>query len=339
MTRHLVVVGAGVTGLLAAVRCVLAGIRVTVVEAGEVPNPGSTSHDDHRAIRALDPGDVAATRASAVLHRRWVELESLLGARFYRRVGVVTGWPGAAVDEALEVAREAGLSVSVAEVEKYPRFRFPAGSVALVEADAGVLLAERVLDVVVRWLGEQPSATLRAGCEAREVGEGFVRLADGSVVRGDAVLVAAGPWSGRLVDVPAVLHRQTVVYLRPPDDLARWWEGAPSAGRIGVDGQAWLLPAGGGARVKVSSASLCREVEVVGEDDFHWGDRFELSSVLADHERYVVGEVRTCHYAVGAGGGGLVRVGPGVWARAASGGDGFRTAPVVAERIAEEVGA
>lgn len=338
MTRHLVVVGAGVTGLLAAVRCVLAGVRVTVLDSGAVPNPGSTSHDEHRAVRALDPGDVAATRASAVLHRRWLELESLFGARFYRRVGVVTGWPGAAVDAALEVAREAGLPVSVVEAEKYPQVRFPAGSVALLEAEAGVLLAERVLDVVVRWLREQPLATLRPGCEVREVDEGVVRLADGSAVRGDAVLVAAGPWSGRLVEVPTVVYRQTVVYLRPPDDLVGWWEGAPSAGRVGVDGRAWLLPPGDGTRLKVSSASLCR---VVGEDDGHWGDRLPLSSVLADHERYAVSEVRTCHYAVDAetGGGRVVRIGPGVWARAASGGDGFRTAPVVAEMIAEEVGA
>jgi glycine/D-amino acid oxidase-like deaminating enzyme len=333
----LVVVGAGVTGLLAAVRCVLAGVRVTVLESGAVPNPGSTSYDEHRAIRALDPGDVAGSRASAGLHRRWVELEALFGARFYRRVGVVTGWAGGAVDAALEVARDAGVAVSVVEAEKYPQLRFAPGDVGLLEADAGVLLAGRVLDVVVGWLREQPLVTLRAGCEVREVEEGFVRLADGSAVRGDVVLVAGGPWSGRLVEVPTVVHRQTMVYLRPPDDLVRWWEGAPSAGRVGLDGRAWLLPPGDGTRLKVSSASLCREV---GEDDGHWGDRFELSSVLADHERYVVDEVRTCHYAVDAetGGGRLVRVGPTVWARAASGGDGFRTAPVVAERIAEEVG-
>ncbi|MCE7001062.1 FAD-dependent oxidoreductase [Saccharothrix sp. S26] len=342
MTRHVVVVGAGVTGLLTALRCARAGLRVTVLDSGPVPNPASTSHDEHRALRALEPGDVAATRASAVLHRQWLELESLLGTRFYRRVGVVTGWPADAVDGALDVAREAGVPVSVVEPEKYPHLRFPAGSVGLVEADAGVLLADRVLDAAARWLREQPRVVLRPGCPVREVDADTASAvtADGTTVRGDVLLVATGPWSPELVDVPTVLHRQTTVYLRPPDDLVPWWEGAPSAGRIGDDGRAWLLPPGGGTQLKISSASLCREVAAVGDDAEEWSDRLALSSVLDDHERYTVTGTRTCHYAVDAqtGGGSLVRTGPSTWARAASGGDGFRTAPAVAGRIAEEVG-
>ncbi|TQM79852.1 glycine/D-amino acid oxidase-like deaminating enzyme [Saccharothrix saharensis] len=342
MGRHVVVVGAGVTGLLTAVRCARAGLRVTVLDSGPVPNPAATSHDEHRAIRALDPGDVAATRASAVLHRRWLELESLLGKRFYRRVGVVTGWPADAVGAALEVAAEAGVPVSAVAPEKYPHLRFPAGSAGLLEVDAGVLLADRVLDAAVRWLREQPLVVLRPGCAVREVDvdAAAVVTADGLTVRGDAVVVAAGPWSGGLVDVPTVLHRQVTVYLRPPDDLAHWWEGAPSAGRIGDDGRAWLWPPGDGTQLKISSATLCREVEAVGEDAEAWTGRLALSSVLADWERYTVTGSRTCHYAVDpvTGGGEVVRIGPSTWARAASGGDGFRTAPVVAERIAEEVG-
>ena len=250
---------------------------------------------------------------------------------------MVTGWPGEAVDAALEIGREAGVSVSVVEVEKFPHLRFPVGAVGLLEADAGVLLADRVLGAAVRWLREQPLVTLRPGCAVREVDAdaASVRLADGVVVRGDAVVVAAGPWSSGLVDVPVVVHRQVSVYLRPPDDLVHWWEGAPSVGRVGDDGRAWLLPPGEGTQLKISSATLCREVEAVEEGVEEWADRLALSSVLEDHDRYTVTGAKTCHYAVGAG---LVRIGTSTWARAASGGDGFRTAPVVAERIAEEVG-
>jgi len=52
-------------------------------------------------------------------------------------------------------------------------------------------------------------------------------------------------------------------------------------------------------------------------------------------DRYTVVAVKRCHYAVDArtAGAHLARVGPAVWARAASGGDGFRTAPLVADRI------
>ncbi|WP_308258361.1 NAD(P)/FAD-dependent oxidoreductase [Saccharothrix obliqua] len=342
--KHVIVVGAGVTGLLTAVRCALAGLRVTVLDRGPIPNPTATSHVEQRVLRAFDPGDVAATRSAAVLHRRWLALEELFGTRFYRRVGVVTGWPADAAGAALETARAAGVPVSVAEPEEYPHLRFPAGSAVLVEPDAGVLLADRVLHAATRWLRAHPLAELRPDLVVRSVdaAAGAVRLDGGGTTRGDAVLVAAGPWSGELVDVPTKVHRQTTVHLDPPADLAHRWAGAPSAGRLG-DGRAWLVPPGEGTRLKISSAALCREVGAPadeGDDAARWTDHLDLSSVLADHERYTVVAVRTCHYAVDArtGGGALDRIGPATWARAASGGDGFRTAPVVADRIVEEVG-
>ncbi|WP_322779694.1 FAD-dependent oxidoreductase, partial [Frankia sp. Cas4] len=43
--RHVLIVGAGVTGLLTAIRCALAGHRVTVLDRGAVPNPMSSSFD------------------------------------------------------------------------------------------------------------------------------------------------------------------------------------------------------------------------------------------------------------------------------------------------------
>ena len=68
---RVVVVGAGVTGLLTAIRCVLAGHRVVLLERGPIPHPGSTSFDQHRALRALVVGDPAGTRRAVRLHRRW----------------------------------------------------------------------------------------------------------------------------------------------------------------------------------------------------------------------------------------------------------------------------
>ncbi|WP_344410598.1 FAD-dependent oxidoreductase, partial [Catellatospora methionotrophica] len=85
---RIVVVGAGITGLLAAVRCVRDGHRVVLLEHGLIPDPGATSFDQHRALRALSVGDPAATRESAGLHRHWRDLDQLLGGGLYRRVGV-----------------------------------------------------------------------------------------------------------------------------------------------------------------------------------------------------------------------------------------------------------
>lgn len=334
---HVLVVGAGVTGLLTAIRCARAGHRVTVLDRGPIPNPAASSFDQHRAIRALDPEDAAETRRVAAAHRHWIELESLLGTEFYRRVGVVTAWPAGAVDGVLDTSMAAGLRVSV--VERPPPVRFPAGTVGVLEHDAGVLLAEQVLRAAANWLSTRAKVELRPWSNVSEmdVHSGRIRAGD-ELLDGDLVLLATGPWSRRLVSLPMVLYRQAMIYLRPAAELGPWWERAPSAGRVGVDGRAWLLPPGAGTLLKISSAALCREVGSVDEPGVPEPAIAELpGSVLTEPQRYTVTAVRHCHYLVDActGRPHLVRLGPAVLARTASGGDGFRTAPLVAERIAE----
>jgi len=343
-TARVVIVGAGVTGLLSAVECALAGHRVTVLDRGAIPNPESSSFDQHRAIRTLVPGDPEATRRMVRAHQRWRELETLLGTRFYRRVGVVTAWPRERLAAVAASAADAGVAVETVEPEALPHLGFPTGSVGLRESQAGVLLAERVLRAATRWLAGHPAVTL---CPYRVVasvdpGRGRVELASGDVLGGDLVLVAAGPWSRDLVEHPVELHRQTMVYLRPPERLARWWQTVPAAGGLGTDGRAWVVPPGDGTLLKISSDAVCREVataDCAGEDQAPWAERLAESAVLPEVDRYAVVAVRACHYATDArtGGGHLARVGPAVWSRAACGGSGFATAPLVAGQIVDAV--
>ncbi|MER5862953.1 FAD-dependent oxidoreductase [Kitasatospora sp. NPDC002040] len=339
--RQVLVVGAGVTGLLTAVRCSLAGHQVTVLDRGAIPNPGSTSFDQHRAIRALDPGDLAGTRRTAVAHRRWLALEALLGTKFYRRVGMVTAWAAAEVDQVTAAAADADLPVSVIGPDSFPHVRFPAESVGVLEQHGGILLADHALAAVARWLGEQPNVTLRPWQEVKSVDPetGHVHLPDAETLKADLTLIATGPWSKSLVDLPMVLHRQTLVYLKPPEDLAEAWERTPGIGRIGSEGTAWLLPPGGGTLLKVSSATVCREADLATggspAEELRWAEQVLAEPILADPKRYTVMAVKRCHYLVDAdtGAAHLKRIGPSTWARTASGGDGFRTAPLVADQI------
>src|SRR5262249_36218416 len=150
--------------------------------------------------------------------------------------------------------------------------------------------------------------------------------------------VAAGPWSRELVDIPVALHRQTMVYLRPPADLAAWWENAPGVGGIGTGGRAWLLPPGAGTLLKISSDSVCRKVESTADDDpGPWAARLLREPILSEMDRYQVVAVRECHYAAAPDTGGalLVHPKPGLWVRPACGGSGFAAAPLVANTIVE----
>ncbi|MGW6929914.1 NAD(P)/FAD-dependent oxidoreductase [Lentzea sp. NPDC054927] len=336
---RVVIVGAGVTGLVTAVECALAGHQVTVLDRNSIPSSVSTSFDQHRALRTLVPDDVDATLGRLAAHRRWLELESLLDTRFYRRVGIVTAWPRAQAAVMAEQAAACGLPVETLEQEKLPHLVFADDSVGVLEADAGVLLAARVLVAAVRWLIEHPLVSLRPNSRVVAVDTGRVEVEGGGAIRADLVLIAEGPWTAELVDVPVRLHRQTMVYLRPPEPLMQWWENAPGAGRLGDDGRAWLLPPGDGTLLKISSDAVCREVESVGsrEPDHDWVDRLLSASIVSDVDRYTVVAVKHCHYATDAvtGGALLTEVAPAVWARAACGGSGFGSAPLVAGRIVD----
>ncbi|RDI50622.1 NAD(P)/FAD-dependent oxidoreductase [Nocardia mexicana] len=329
---EIVIAGAGVTGLVAAVRCARAGHRVTVVDRGPIPNHGSSSFDQHRVLRSSgSPGD------GAYLHREWLRLQSLLGGGFYRRIGAVTARP---VD-GLDAAVGSTAKTAVVGPDSLPHMVFPENHVGVQELDAGVLLAERVLHAAVRWLRGQPTVTLRPWCEVTAVDTGAARLelSDGGAVAGDLVLVAAGVWTRGLVDTATELHRQTVVYVRPPGELTTWWEQAPAAAGLGADGTGWLLPPGAGTLLKLSATTMCRTVATLTEpaDADRAAARRCRERVLAEPDRYPVVAVKHCHYSVDArtGRAALERVGPAVWARAAVGGDGFRTAPLIADQIAE----
>jgi glycine/D-amino acid oxidase-like deaminating enzyme len=340
---RVVVVGAGVTGLLTAVECVLAGHRVTVLDRGAIPDPGSTSHDQHRALRTLMVGDPAATRRMGAAHRRWQELEPVLGPGFYRQVGVVSAVPRERLAEVVRFATGAGVPVETLLPSALPQLGFPAGTAGVREVRAGVLLAGRVLRAAARWLAARPaSAALRpySPVAAVDAAAGKVTLAGGEVVGGDLLLVAAGPWTGELVGRPAVLYRQTMVYLRPGRRLARRWRYAPAVGGLGADGRAWVVPPVAGTLLKVSSDAVCRQVadtDAGAEDQAPWAERLAQAGILRDPAGYEVVAVRACHYAAdtAAGGARLERVGPAVWARTACGGSGFAAAPLVAAAMAE----
>ncbi|MEV4144063.1 FAD-dependent oxidoreductase [Amycolatopsis sp. NPDC049691] len=346
---RVVVVGAGITGLLTAIRSVLAGHRVVLLERGPVPHPGATSFDQHRALRALVVGDRAATRKAAELHRRWRELDALLcdhlpGAGLYRRVGVLQALPPGQIPAAVATASAGGVPVRIVHPSAYPLIGFPRGSGAVYEPHAGTLLADRVLHAAARWLRHHPDAELRPGREAVFVDGDRARvdLADGTSVSGDVVLVATGPWTGALVDAPVALHRQTMVYLRPPAALAHAWAATPTAGGLGADGRAWLLPSVAGTLLKVSTDAVRREVTTLAgpDDDAGWAARVLAAGVVSDVDGYDVVRVKHCHYATAEGGDtGFVRVGPAAWARPASGPDGFRTAPLAADAVVAEFAA
>jgi glycine/D-amino acid oxidase-like deaminating enzyme len=344
---RVVVVGAGVIGLLTAMECVRAGALVDLVDRGGIPSPRATSYDSQRVVRALHRGDATLTRAAARAPQEWLALQHRLGARFYHPVGALYAMPAEEVPSSLAMLGPAARALSARELAaRYQRIRFPAGLAAVAEPLAGVVLADRALAALARWLRGQPAARLYPHRRVAHVtGTGAVWLADGTILDGDRVVVAAGPWSRDLLPAALTgeltLYRQSMLsYLPRPSRLR--WEGLPAIPSLGTPQGAWLIPPAAGTPARLSAASACREVAEMTDrvTPDHWRAHLiqQFSTLIAGFDPAAVTGATDGYYLSAKTGAGplLATFGHGTtWAYAACGGMSFKFAPLIARGIAD----
>ncbi|MGC9537115.1 NAD(P)/FAD-dependent oxidoreductase [Streptomyces sp. UG1] len=350
---RVIVVGGGVIALLTAVECVLGGHRVTVLDQGPIPHSRATSFDQHRIIRALHPADPLATAAALRAHRRWIELEELFATRFYERVGALTVLPPAAADTGAALLTDAGgrarTVTASALADRYPHLKLDGSLSAVLEDEAGVLLADRVLAASAGWLKWQPGTRLveRRPAVAVDGQRGQVRLADGQVLDGDGVLVAVGPWSRRLlperVGKLLTLHRQSLLYCRVPRGQAEAWAATPAVPALGSRRGAWLVPPVAGTALKLSSAAVCREADELTDhltpQDWQRELENEFGNLLPGFgPDWVLGS-KDCYYLsfTETGGPLVAALGGSGHAYAACGGTSFKFAPLIARSLAARI--
>ena len=345
---RVLIVGAGVVGLLTAMECLADGHEVVVLDSGDIPNPAATSYDRHRTLRALHQNDPAATAAAVRAHHRWIELQHVLGTRFYEQVGSLTVMPPADLDRARALLSAAGSQAHALDPDeltaRYPHVEFPIGEGAVFESHAGVLLADRFLLACADWLGRQPAADLRPHQQvtAIDADRALVHLADGGTVGADAILAAPGPWSRDLLPTLAgdlQLYQQAVLFCDVPDLDASAWAATPPMLSIGVDGCAWLVPPVVGTPLKLSAASACRTADRVGGGvaDPYWRQHLidVFSEVIPGFRADWVVDAQDCCYMARASTDGAMTamLGERVVAFAACGGSSFKFAPVIAQAL------
>ncbi|KZB79350.1 NAD(P)/FAD-dependent oxidoreductase [Amycolatopsis regifaucium] len=347
---RVVLAGGGVIALLTAVECVSAGHEVIVADQADIPFSGATSFDRHRVLRALHPGDLATTTAAVGAHHAWIELEQLLTTAFYEQVGALTALDADKATAARELLTAAGSKAEVYGADEltaaFPHAGFHPGTGAVFESHAGVLLADRVLAACAGWLRRHAHAELHphrkvVGVEADRA---EVRLADGEVIRGDAVLLAAGPWSRDLLapelSRELVLHRQTMLYCDVPPAEAAAWAATPAITSLGTPGGAWLVPPVAGTPLKLSAASACRIVDEVGGGaaPSWWREHLidTFAALIPGFRRDWLIDTRDCHYLARRStlGPMLAVLGDRVLSYAACGGSSFKFAPLIARSLA-----
>ena len=203
--KHVLVVGGGIAGLLTAWSLSRRNVAVTVFEQGPLPNPASSSFDEHRIIRHAYGVMEGYARLIPGTFALWERLWGDFGVCGYEETGAAyflrddMSWYDPSVRSLEELGigyRDVPLDAATA---RYPMIN-PDGLNRVIEtAGAGMLFPATIMTALVAALPGM-GVDLVANCRVDHVdADAGVVVVDGERHRGDAVVVAAGAWVDRLV--------------------------------------------------------------------------------------------------------------------------------------------
>lgn len=306
---RVVIVGAGMVGLSAAWWLCRLGHEPVVLEQGPIPNPIASSHDHHRLIRLAHSAGDGRGRMIHAAYAAWGDLWADLGHALQVETGMlmVASRPGDWAVSCRAAFDRAGTAYELWDqatlARRCPYLLLADGAWGLFTAKGGALLAERILRDLAAWLrGRGVKLRERAEAVAVEPGQAAVTLAGGEVVRGDALVLAAGAWSGRLLPAlaPALEPRRSLVlYLIPPRELAAAWAASPCFLDLGAGSDLYLVPPMEGLGLKFGSGDHSRPGDPTTARTLRPDEPESLLAYLRpfvrDLDRYQVVDARVCY--------------------------------------------
>jgi glycine/D-amino acid oxidase-like deaminating enzyme len=229
--HSIAVAGAGIFGLSAALELGSRGHAVTVVDPGPVPHPLAASNDVSRMIRMDYGDDKLYSDLGAEAIDGWHAWNDKRGKPLYHEDGFLVLIsrplePGAVERQSYDLLRAEGWPLerlnSEIVADRYPLWNSnhytdgyfnPRGGWGEAGETVSFLAREARAAGIEICTGFLAESVLQE--EGRAVG---LRSSGGSEVRADAVVVAAGVWTTRLIPELADMMdpvAQTLVYLRP----------------------------------------------------------------------------------------------------------------------------
>ncbi len=236
MADRAVIVGSGIFGTTAALELRRRGWQVTLLDQGAIPHPKATSNDLNRVIRADYGADDFFVDLGLEAIARWREWNETWDEPPYHEDGFLLLSPGELAPGGYEgdsydrlITRGVPLeTLTPSEV----RARFPAWNpgdytAAYFNPRAGWVESDRVLrTLLARARADGVSLLPHTGISGLLEASGRVtgvKTARGEGVEGDVVVIAAGPWTPRLLPwLSDVMwpSGQPILYLLPGDPEA-----------------------------------------------------------------------------------------------------------------------
>ena len=230
---RIIVVGAGINGVTAAIELKKRGYEVVLADPGPLPHPLAASTDISKAVRAAYGPDEDYTELAERCIPIWRKWNEQFGVPLYRETGVVflsrrQMQPGDFEYESCRVLEKRDHKLerldSAKIRERYPAFAAGYFRDGFFDPDAGYVESGRVIATLVqraKSLGVElrESASFAALEESDSRITGIV-LQDRQRIVGDTVVIAAGAWTPYLLHFTRKFFRATghpVFHLQPRD--------------------------------------------------------------------------------------------------------------------------
>jgi len=345
------VLGGGAMGLCTAWGFLRRGWRVELVEQGAIPNELGSSVDEARLIRATYGSEIGYAAMVAEAYEAWDLLWSELGRPLYHQTGVLArlgdedaGWGRTS----LATIRALGLPHRIRTGRElaacWPHLRFGPDEEWLHQQEGGVLYARRIVAGLAQVL-RAGGAVLREHCRAMAVDtdQASITLADGEVLTGDRLIVAAGPWTSKLLPElagHATPSLQMSLPIIPPVGLESAWAATPVM--LDIDNGLYLAPPTPESALKAGD----HRFSLAGDPD---GERLAVPEIVAGiretvlgrvthPKEYRFGEPRLCFYTVDPQERfRLMPIGGRGWVMTGFSGHGFKFAACLGLRLSQAI--
>jgi sarcosine oxidase / L-pipecolate oxidase len=354
-----VIVGAGVNGVTAAIELKKRGHQVILIDPGPLPHPLAASTDISKAVRAAYGADDDYTELAERSIKLWRKWNEEFGIQLYHEVGVMfvrrrEMEPGDFEYESFKTLQKRGLKV---ERMNSAQGRFPAWNPELfrdgiLEVEAGyaesgrsvAALAQRAAAIGI----ELRSSSHFAHLNERDHRIDGIVLDDGERIAGDRVVMTVGAWTPYLLPFTKKFFRasgQPVFHLKPRQPELFTHERFPVFGADITTTGYYGFPLNRDGIVKIANHGPGREMSpessqriVTAKDEVNL--RNFLSWALPDLADAQIVYTRVCMYCETHDGNFWIAQDPereGLVIAAGDCGHGFKFAPVLGAIIADAV--